>query len=243
MTRFFQFTLRTSDVEAARAFYRTVLGGGAPDIVPLHEQAVARGARPHWIGYLEVGDVDRAIAAFVERGATRLSPTWVNPEGLEGATLRDPGGAVVLLAKLPTPARAPEAVSTLGSNPDVVWYSLNTADVERAKTNYADLFGWQFKEPLDLGSIGLFHPFAWERGGGAVGSMSDIAGRPAVHPHWLFHIRVPSLEPSMNAVRAAGGAVIGPITLPGGERIAICDDPQGAAFAIQDAGERGTGST
>jgi hypothetical protein len=46
--------LRTSDVVAAWAFYASVFGDVVIDVVPLHEQAVARGARPHWIGYLDV---------------------------------------------------------------------------------------------------------------------------------------------------------------------------------------------
>jgi uncharacterized protein len=229
MPRFFQITLRTIDVEAARRFYRSILGDGSSplNVVKLHEQAVARGARPHWLGFLDVDDVERSAAAFVERGAMPLGPKWVNPEGLEASVMRDPGGAVVAVAK-PPPSMARELNSL-----DVVWHLLNTTDVERAKANYGELFGWEFREPVDLGNLGVFHPFAWERGGAPIGSMSAIEGRSGVHPHWLFHFRVSALDPAITAVRAAGGVVVGPITLPSGERLAICDDPQGAAFAIR----------
>ncbi len=227
MNSFFQVTLRTSDVDLARSFYATLLGGAAPHIVKLHEQAVARGARPHWLGYLNVDDVDRATAAFVNRGATPLAPKWVNPEGLEASVMRDPGGAIVALAKPPAGAHA----TSFG--PEIVWYGLNTADVERAKSNYGELFGWEFGAPLNLDDIGVVHPFAWERGSPRIGSMSDVSGRAGVHPHWLFHFKVASLDAAMSAVRAAGGLVIGPFTLPTGEQIAVCDDPQGAAFAIR----------
>lgn len=231
MHRFFEVYLRTSDVEAARAFYASVLGSalGALHIVKLHEQALARGARPHWLGFLEVGEVDRAAAAFTERGATLLGPKWVNPEGLEAATMRDPGGALVALAKPPAPY-APAAGAA-----EIVWYLLNTKDVETAKANYGELFGWEFAAPLDLGSHGVFHPFAWEPGGAAVGSMSDVGARDGRHPHWLFHFRVAALDPAVEVVRAAGGVVLGPFTLLGGDRIAVCDDPQGAAFALREA--------
>src|SRR5271156_5293910 len=101
MHQFFHYQLRTSNVAAARAFYGEVLGSADANIVQLHEQAVARGARPHWIGYLDVGDVDRVAAAFVVRGATPLAAKWVNREGLEAAVVRDPGGAVLALAKPP----------------------------------------------------------------------------------------------------------------------------------------------
>jgi predicted enzyme related to lactoylglutathione lyase len=241
MRRFFQLHLRTTDVDAARAFYAAVLGDAALNIVELHEQAIARGARPHWLGYLDAGDVDRALATFVERGATPLNPKMVRPAGLEleAATLRDPGGAVVALARPLGPARAREGAK---SGVDVVWFVLNTADVERAKASYGELFGWELKPPVDLAGVGVIHPFAWERGGAAVGAMSDIAARPGVHPHWLFHFRVEALEPAMDAVRAGGGLVIGPLTIPGGARIAVCDDPQGAAFALCE-GSAGTATT
>jgi uncharacterized protein len=141
--------------------------------------------------------------------------------------MRDPGGAIVALAKQPRGVRA----TNLG--PDVVWYELNTADVQRAQSNYGELFGWEFNPPLDLESLGVSHPFAWERGAPLVGAMIDISARPGVHPHWLFYFRVAALALAVDAIRAAGGIVIGQLTVPTGAQIAVCDDPQGAAFAIQ----------
>jgi predicted enzyme related to lactoylglutathione lyase len=232
MTSLFQLTLRTLDVDAARAFYAALLGRSELHIVQLHEQAVARGARPHWLGYLDVADVDRATAAFVERGATALGPKWVNPEGLEAAVMRDPGGAIVALARKAGGAHG-NGVPHAPAGPEVVWYLLNTADLERAKANYGELFGWEFKPSVDLGSLGVLHPFAWERGAAPVGAMSDISGRPGVHPHWLFHFRVDALGRALDLVRDSGGLVLGPFTLPSGEGFAVCDDPQGATFAIR----------
>ncbi len=226
MKAFFKIMLRTLDVDAARAFYAAVLGDVSLEIVPLHEVAIARGARPHWLGFVDVGDVERAAAAFLERGATQLAPTWVNPEGLQAAVMRDPAGAVVALAK-------PSERSTR-FGPEVLWYLLHTNDVERARASYGELFGWAFDAPTDLGSHGVLHPFAWEPGGAPVGAMSDVSTRPGVPPHWLFNIRVASLDESVDAVLAGGGVVVGPFTLPSGARVAICDDPQGAAFAIRE---------
>ncbi len=224
-TRFFQYTLRTTDVPAARAFYALVLGDGEADIVPLHEQALARGARPHWLGFVQVADVDNAASAFAARGATALGPKWLNPRGLEAAVMRDPGGALVALAK-------PPPGPPLASLPEVVWHHLNTPQVERAKANYGALMHWEFKEARALAGVGELHPFAWQPGGPEVGSMSDIAQRPGVHPHWLFHFRVAALEPALETVRAAGGLTLPLVTLPNGARVAVCDDAQGAAFAL-----------
>jgi predicted enzyme related to lactoylglutathione lyase len=227
-TNFLQVVLRTHDVAAARAFYTAVLGERAFNIVQLHEQAVARGARPHWLGFLEVTDVERAATAFIERGAMALGPTWVNPEGLQASILRDPGGAIVAVAKPPAGALKP------ASAPDVSWYALNTSDVERAKRNYAELCGWHFHAPLELADYGLFFPFAWSASEAPIGVFGAIEPRSDVHPHWLFHFRVAALEPALAAVRAGGGSVLGPITVPTVGRIAVCDDPQGAAFALHE---------
>lgn len=233
MTHFFKLTLRTSDVDRARSFYTTLLGDQPLDVVQLHEQAVARGARPHWLGCIHVDDVDRSAAAFIERGATSLGPKWVNAEGLEAAVVRDPGGAVVALAKPRGAASAaPPPANTV--SPEVVWYGLHTADVERAKVDYHELFGWELAQPIDAGALGIYHPFAWERGASSVGFMADISGRSTVHPHWLFHFRVASIAGALEVVRGAGGLVIGPLTLPDGEQVAVCDDPQGAAFALRE---------
>lgn len=228
MRRFCRIELRTTDVSAARLFYRGLLGQGLPDegadIVPLPAEAIARGARPHWLGHLGVDDVDGAARAFVAEGATLLGPIRRTATGGAVAILRDPGGAVVALA---TPSSAPMRA-------DVVWHSLNTTALTGATASYCALLGWQLTGAIDLGQHGRHHQFAWSPGGASVGAMADIAGRPGVHPHWLFHFRVPALAPALAAVRAAGGLVLDPLTLPNGTRVAVCDDPQGAAFALQE---------
>jgi predicted enzyme related to lactoylglutathione lyase len=232
MTRFFRIVLRTLDVDAARAFYAAVLGAEPLHLFPLHEQAIARGARPHWLGMLSVADVDKAVEAFVARGSTLLGPKWVNPEGVEAATLRDPGGAMLALARAPAHLLADEVQIDRGHT-KLAWSVLNTHDVEQAKRNYRELLGWEFHEPFTLAGSGTFHPFAYEPGAAPVGSMSDVKDRLGVHAHWIFQFGVPALESALAAVRSGGGKVIGPLTLPGGDTIAVCDDPQGGAFSLR----------
>ena len=224
MTRFCRIELRTTDIPAARTFYRALLGDEGADIVPLPAEALARGARPHWLGYLGVADVEGVATAFVAQGAIRLGPSRTTAEGGALAILRDPGGAVVALA---TPGSTPVRA-------DVVWRSLNTNDLPRATASYCALMGWQLTAAVDLGPLGRHQQFAWSPGGASVGAMADIAGRPGVHPHWLFHFRVAALSPALATIRAAGGLVLDPVTLPNGTHIAVCDDPQGAAFALQE---------
>ena len=221
---FCYYELRTRDVAAAQVFYAAVLGERTLSIVPMPPPVAAAGAPPHWLGYIAVDDVERTAQAFAERGATRLGPVRPMAHGGQCALLRDPGSAVVALCT-PLPA--------LAESQDVVWQSLNTADLAAASAAYAELLGWQLTERLDGGAFGVFQQFAWHAGGPNVGSLSPIAHRPGVHPHWLFHFPVAAIDAAVAAVKGAGGTAIGPIESPGGARIAVCEDPHGAAFALQ----------
>lgn len=108
----------------------------ALSVVLTHAQALSRGAVSHWLGVLEVSDVDQVAARFVERGAMQLGPKWVNPQGLEAVVLRDPGGAVIALGS-----------ATAGSHamrpfPDVAACARLTVELARTKSAYAELLGF-----------------------------------------------------------------------------------------------------
>jgi uncharacterized protein len=218
---FSRYVLRTTDVRAAAAFYDAVLSGRGDGIVPLQEAAMARGARPHWLGHVGVrglGDVESVAARFIELGAMRLGPPRTADDFV---VLRDPGGAIVALT---------ESDST--SSAGIVWHQLNTREPAKALENYSTLFGWSFTDRLDLGPLGSHRRFAFRTGEPSIGVLSDVEGRPEVHTHWLFFFAVPSLDDAVRRVLTHGGMVRGPIELPNGVRVAACDDAQGAAFGL-----------
>jgi len=218
---FSRYLLRTTDVAAATAFYDAVLESRGDGIVALHEDAIARGARPHWLGHVRARDLggSEALATrFIERGATRLGPP---PGRGDFVVLRDPGGALVGL----TDSEADSAAS-------VVWHQLSTLNPDQAAENYGALCGWSLSAPFELGQLGQHRRLGYAKGDASVGLVSGVEGRPQVHPHWLFFFAVPSLEAAALRVRELGGVVIGPIELPSGGRVAVCDDPQGAAFGL-----------
>jgi uncharacterized protein len=223
-SHFSRYLLRTTDVEAAAAFYDAVLERRGDGIVRLHESAVARGARPHWLGQIGVrerGDAEAIAARFVDLGAMRLGP----PAGVgDFVVLRDPGGAIVAVTDS-------EAESSAG----VVWHQLNTRQASIAAANYSALFGWSFTEKLNLGQLGSHQRFAFGPAEPSIGVISDVEGRPEVHTHWLFFFAVPSLDATVQRVRTHGGIAIGPVELPNGVRVAACDDAQGAAFGVIEA--------
>ena len=52
-------------------------------------------------------------------------------------------------------------------------------------------------------------------------------------PFWLYYVRVDDVHKSVEKVKELGGQVLnGPMEVPGGDHVAQCMDPQGAAFAL-----------
>ena len=174
----------------------------------------------------------RVLSRWVELGCERLGPTLRAEDGTPFAMLRDPGGAVVAVrASTGRPRGAP-----------VAWHHLHTRDLDRAWTEYRELFGWEHTETLAVDDpVGGYRMFAWEVGGKTVGSMANTARWPRVHTHWLFYFSVPDIDAAMAAVRARGGQVLleSATVLPGGDRIAPCDDAQGVAFGLHQSAGRG----
>lgn len=56
-------------------------GGHNGGMLVLTDQMVANGARPCWLGYLHVADVDAAVSAIVADGGKVLMPKMTIPEG------------------------------------------------------------------------------------------------------------------------------------------------------------------
>lgn len=227
-SRFARFVLRTTDVVASRSFYRAVLGHDRLAILPLHEQALARGARPHLLGQIEVDDVAATAQAFAQLGATILNPLATFPDGRQFAVVRDPGGAVV-------------GLTSVGPNPEpplVAWHQLNTPRREQVEQTYVQLFGWQRTALVAYPDYGDFQHFAWPDARDPTsktepsGAFLAIDQRAEMHPAWLFYLPVADLDAAMQSVVGQGGLVLGPFVLRDGRRIAVCDDPQGAAFGL-----------
>jgi predicted enzyme related to lactoylglutathione lyase len=220
--RFSRYVLRTTDAAAATVFYDAVLGHHGDAVFPLHEQALARGARPHWLGHLDVSDPAAAAAPLLAAGAQQLGP---GPGG--AVVLRDPGGALLALGGVSTPSSA-----------RVAWHVLRATNAEREAARYAELFGWSLGEPLDLGTDDgqRYRPFSWRTGEASAGVVGELSA--GVHAQWLYFFAVASLDDAVASVRARSGLALAPATLPDGSRLAVCDDPQGAAFGLMQASGR-----
>ncbi|WP_298254203.1 VOC family protein [Bradyrhizobium sp.] len=248
---FIWFELMTTNMAAAAAFYRNVVGWGtqeastsklpytlfmageapATGLIELPEEGRRMGATPRWMGYVGVSDV-RATVERIKHlgGAVYVPPTDTNI-GLI-SVVSDPGSAsFALIDRMQIRPQQPTESGKIGR---VGWNELLAADPERELAFYFELFGWQ----KALGKPDLLAGYCSFSAGGLVigGAQKMWPEEPA--PFWLFYFNVDDLDAAIERVEAGGGkAVRNEMDLPSGISVARCVDPQGAAFALQ--GKRG----
>lgn len=245
--RFCWYELFTSDPAGARAFYTTVAGWGAENweggdtpytmwttgegpvggVMSLPPEAEAAGAPPHWIAYLATDDADATIERTKEAGGGVVWGPLEVPTVGRVAGLRDPQGAHFAVVQPEGDAPGRDDPPRLG---EMSWHELATDDPDGAWAFYSDLFGWQKTDAMDMGEMGIYQMFG--RGAHPVGAMFRRPDEIPV-PNWLLYIRVPDIAAAVERVKEGGGQLLnGPMEVPGGDMIAQCMDPQGAAFAV-----------
>ena len=238
--------LTTSDVAAATAFYKDVVGwnvanAGMPDrdyfILSAGTTGIGglmgtapgcEGSHPIWTGYVGVSDVDATAARIIASGGAIQH----GPEDIPGvgrfAVVADPQGAVFNIfrgsAGMPAPEKSPDAPGQVG------WNELRATEWQAAFAFYAEMFGWTKGDAIDMGPMGTYQLFI--AGDAAIGGMMT---KPPQIPvaSWLIYFNVPDIDVAVARVGERGGQVIhGPVVVPGGQRVAQCFDPQGASFGI-----------
>lgn len=248
--KFCWYELLTTDTASAEKFYRAVIGwdfeplgaagpepytilkageSGVAGLMKLPEEAKAQGARPGWMGYIWVDDVDATAARIAEKGGK----VWRQPDDIPNigrfAIVGDPQGAAFALFKdvgttEPTPP-APGSPGTIG------WRELMAENWETAFAFYAELFGWTKDAAHDMGPMGTYQLFGigGETTGGMMTKPADV---PAAF--WGYYIVVDGgAQAAAERIKANGGTVInGPMQVPGDSWIVQGFDPQGAMFAV-----------
>jgi len=207
-------------------------GGGAGGVLAINKDMADHGARPCWVGYIHVADVDAAVAAIVSDGGTALMPAFDLPVG-RIAMVADPQGAPFYLMKPIPPAGQPDAVSDVFS-PDKAqhmrWNELRTSDPEAAIAFYTKHFGWTQNGDMDMGSMGKYH-FVQHGGVGIGAILGTDPGSPG--SLWTHVIGVDDIDRAIAALNDNGGKLVhGPMQIPGGEWALYGVDPQGAHFSL-----------
>lgn len=253
---FIWYELMTTDPDAAAAFYGSVVGwkiarqpspeaegmdyrmiecsdgGMAGGVLKLTGDVIAGGARPCWMPYLYVADVDAEAAAIEKEGGKVLMPAMDLPVG-RIAMLADPQGIPIYVMTPIPPAGKEDATSDVFSETEVQrvrWNELASPDQAASMDFYARHFGFEFNEKMPMGEMGDYC-FIHHRGkclGAVMQRMNEQ--QPAM---WLFYFGVPSIAEAKGRIEAGGGQVLmGPHEVPGGDWIVIGVDPQGAGFGL-----------
>ena len=258
---FIWYELMTTDPDAAAAFYGPVVGwkiganampggdmdyrmiergdgGYAGGVLALTGQMTAGGARPAWMGYLHVEDVDAEVAAITaEGGQVHMPPITMAGVG-RMAMVADPQGAPVYLMA-PRPPEGREDMESDVFSPDkarhVRWNELMTTNQDAAIAFYRKHFGWTQEGGMPMGELGTY-AFVQHDGLGIGAIMPLMPDMPA--SVWSYYIGVDDIDRAAAAIGAEGGSIVnGPMEIPGGEFALNALDPQGAAFGL--VGPRG----
>lgn len=246
------YELLTPDREASTAFYEAVIGwsvGPRPDgemdyrmietadgavggLMELSPEMLSGGVRPGWLFYLGVDDVDAAVARIgTLGGAVHMGP--IDMEGVgRMAMVADPQGIPFYVMR-----GASDQESTAWQRDGMGkcnWNELVTPDPDAARAFYADVFGWTYPERMAMPE-GMGDYVFIDAGGETIGAtMGTGAGQP---PGWTFYFRAPDIDAAAAQVTAMGGTVhAGPMEVPGGDRIIVASDPQGAPFGVAAPG-------
>lgn len=253
---FIWYELMTTDPEGAAKFYGDVVGwkvtggggaqGGGIDyrhivrddggsgggVLAITDDMAKGGARPCWLGYIYVPDVDAAVAAIEADGGKVLMPKMVIEVG-SMALVTDPEGVPFYVMTPVPPAGAEDATSDVFSPMEaqrVRWNELSALDPDAALAFYQRHFGWTQNGAMDMGEFGSYRFLqCGELPIGAV--MRKMPQSPT--PYWNYYIGVDDIDRALAAVNAGGGRVVhGPDEIPGGEFSLNGIDPQGAPFGL-----------
>lgn len=247
--KFFWYDLMTTDVAAAEKFYKAVVGWGTQDsgvsgsgytlftvdgvgrlgLMPLPKAMSDAGARPSWLGYVAVDDVDATAARIQKLGGKMMRPPTEVKDVIRFCPVADPQGAGFMIAKGLSHAAMPAAPQ--GTPGTVGWHELYAVDAAKVFGFYAEAFGWTKGEAMDMGPGGTYQLFKTGGPDDVGGMMNKMPAMPA--PYWGYYFNVEAIDAAAARVTGNGGKILnGPMQVPGGGWIVQCMDPQGALFSL-----------
>jgi uncharacterized protein len=235
--------LQTTDQAAAKAFYAGLFGWTYDDqpmpdgpvysmaklgdehvaaIAAQSPELAAAGAPPAWNTYIAVDSVDDTVTKVEAAGGhVAMQPFDVMDAGRMAFVL-DPGGAAVAFWQ----AGQHIGASLVNEPGTITWNELITADPS-AVAFYEQVLGLR-TEKMDMGTDQYT---MFQAGGEQVGG-SMAPPMPGVPNHWHVYFAVADTDAAATQAAGLGGSILAePFDTPVG-RIAVLNDPQGAAFSI-----------
>jgi len=246
------YELITPDPDGAKAFYDAVVGWKvettpagpmdyrmivAPDgaltggVMRLTAEMSAGGARPCWLGYIGVDDVDAALAAIVAAGGKQIMEPFDIEAGRIAMVADCCGAPFYVMTPNPPPGGGESAAFAALPNPGHCgWNELYANDQDKAVAFYSAQFGWTLPDAMDMGPMGKYQFIAHD--GTMIGA---IMRKPENVPisMWSHYFWVDGIEAAKAQILAGGGQVLnGPHEVPGPLWIIQGADPQGAFFSL-----------
>ena len=247
--RFVWYEVLTTDVEGAKAFYSDVIGwktqafeeSTGPDpyfmwvgsqgplggVYPQPPQPKGMKVPPMWMAHVEVEDVDGRAIEAEQLGGTIHVPAHDIPKVGRFSVITDPQGAAISIFK---PIRAMTEHDRTKPG-EFTWHELYAQDAPSAFRFYSTMFGWKQMDEMDMGAAGKYLIFG--DGKTQSGGMMTITPEMKTPPMWCYYAGVTDLEGAIARAKARDAKVMfGPMDVPGGGRVAMLTDPQGAVFAL-----------
>lgn len=245
---FIWYELMTRDLEVSAAFYGDITGwrlgeyhpgeidyrsisahdGDVGGMLKLTDAMCEGGARPCWLGYFGVDDVDQAVEKITAAGGQVMMPARDIPDVGRLAMVTDPQSVPFYVMR-----GASDETSHAFDRKNaghVSWNELLTPDPDAALDFYGSMFGYRKEGAMPMPGMGDY-TFISHGGGDPVGAMmKNSEGTPAA---WGFYFRVLEIESAKARVENGGGQVIfGPEEVPGGEMVLNAIDPEGVVFGL-----------
>lgn len=240
------YELLSDDADAAQRFYGDVVGwtvsasgqpgmdyrildagdGQAGGLMQLTPEMRDGGARPAWLGYVGVPDVDAAVADWTAAGGSVRMPAMDIPEVGRMAMLADPDGVPVYVMR--GAVDAPSTAFRVADARHVRWNEIAARDDKAALAFYAGRFGWKVEGAMPMGEMGDYSFIS--ANGVTIGAAMRAGSAP---PRWMYYFGVEDIDAAAAKIAAGGGELVdGPHEIPGGEFSLHARDPQGAAFGL-----------
>lgn len=242
------YELLTNDAAASKAFYDTVLGwnvqpprpgdpheyrtidtgkGFVGGMMQLTDGMRSNGAKPTWLMYIGVDDVDATTKKAAEAGAKVLMQPFDIPNVGRAAMFADPQGFPLYVMR-----GVPDGVSTAFDATGLgkcCWNELTTPAQEAAHAFYTKVFGWTYPDKMEMPGLGDY-VFVVAAGTTIGATMTLPPGAPS---GWVPYFRAADIDAAAEKVKSGGGTVLdGPMDVPGGDRVVVAGDPHGVRFGI-----------
>jgi predicted enzyme related to lactoylglutathione lyase len=238
--------LQTTDQDAAKEFYTSLLGWSYDDrpmpgteavysMALLNGETVAAiapmppgapdGMPPMWNTYLAVDDVDAAVEKVGPAGGQVLMPPMDITDAGRMAFVMDPTGAPVGLWQ----ANQHIGATLVNETGAVIWNELITDKPDAALAFYEAVVGLEHAT-MEMGPDDSY--ILLKAGGTEVGGCMEPP-MPEVPNHWNVYFAVDDADASADEATAEGGQItVEPFDIPTVGRSAVLADPQGAVFSV-----------